>query len=74
MQNITMSVDEKLIEDGRRYAKEHHTSLNALVRDLLARTVRADRSNWSTECIRKMDAANGRSRGRSWKREDLYDV
>jgi len=74
MQNITLSVDETLIEDGRRYAKEHHTSLNALVRDLLARTVREDRSRWSTECLRKMDAANGHSHGRTWKREDIYDV
>lgn len=74
MQNITLSVDEKLVEDGRRYAKEHNTSLNAIVRDILARTVREDRTNWITECIKKMDAANGRSRGRKWKREDLYDV
>lgn len=74
MQNITLSVDEKLVEEGRRYAKVHHTSLNALLRDILARTVREDRTTWSAECILKMDVANGRSRGRKWKREDLYDV
>ena len=74
MQNLTLSVDEKLIEEGRRYAKAHHTSLNALVRDLLAKTVQEDRTHWIAECTNKMDAANGRSRGKKWKREDLYDV
>jgi hypothetical protein len=74
MQNLTLSVDESLLEEGRRYAQAHHTSLNALVRDLLAKTVREDGAQWVAECTRKMDAANGRSRGRKWKREDLYDV
>jgi len=74
MQNLTLSVDEKLIEEGRRYARAHHTSLNALVRNLLAKTVRENRTHWIEECLSKMDAAHGHSRGRKWKREDLYDV
>ncbi len=74
MKNVTLAVDEKLVEKGRRYAREHHTSLNHLIRDLLARTVESPSENWVDECIRKMDAANGHSGGRTWKREDLYDV
>ncbi len=74
MKNLTLSVDEELIEEGRRYARAHHTSLNALLRDLLARTVRENRENWVDECIRKMDSAGGHSGGETWKREDLYDV
>ena len=41
MKNLTLAVDERLIEDGRKYAREHHTSLNALLRELLERVVRA---------------------------------
>jgi len=74
VKNLTLSMDEKLVEEGRRYASSHHTSLNALLRDLLARAVREEKSTWVTECIEKMDAAGGHSGGRKWKREELYDV
>ena len=74
MKNLTLSVDEKLVAEGRRYAQAHNTSLNALIRDLLARTVRESRENWACECFRKMDAANGHSAGGKWTREDLYDA
>jgi len=74
MKNITLSVSEELVEQGRRYAQEHHTTLNALVRDLLAQVVREERADWVVECLTKMDAAKGHSGGKKWKREDLYDV
>ena len=73
MKNVTLAMDEKLVRDGRRYAREHQTSLNQLLRDLLARTVREERHDWTDECLKKMDAAGGRSRGRTWTRQDLYD-
>jgi ribonuclease D len=72
MKNLTLAVDEKLIEEGRKYAYEHHTSLNALLRDLLERTVRERRTDWVADCVREMDAARGGSKGKKWKREDLY--
>ena len=39
MKNVTLALDEKLIEESRHYARAHHTSLNTLSRDLLGRTV-----------------------------------
>jgi len=74
MKNLTLSVSEDLIDQGRRYAQEHHTTLNGLVRDLLTRTVREKQTDWITECQKKMDTADGHSRGKKWKRQDLYDV
>ena len=74
MKNVTLAVDEKLLDEGRRYARQHHTSLNALLRDLLQRTVRETGGTWVDECIAKMDKAGGRSGGKTWKRGDLYDV
>ena len=72
MKNITLSLDDALLEAGRQYAQRHQTTLNALVRDLLARTVLADRQSAIKEMFRLMDAAPGDSRGRRWKRDDLY--
>ena len=74
MKNVTLAIDEKLIEESRHYAHAHHTSLNTLIRDLLGRTVRGEKCDWVDSCFQKIDAANGRSGGRKWKRKDLYDV
>ena len=74
MPNITISIDEKLLKNGREYAKRHHTSMNALIRSLLERTLRVDSSQWIDECFALMDRANVSSKGKRWKREDLYDV
>jgi hypothetical protein len=70
MKNITLAMDEKLIEEGRRYAQEHHTSLNGMIRELLEKVVREDHEKWVEECLRKMDDAGGGSDGRRWKREE----
>ena len=72
MKNITLSLDDEVIEAGRRYAQRHQTTLNALVRELLVKTVVADREGIVDEMFRLMDTYPGRSKGRRWKREDLY--
>jgi hypothetical protein len=72
MKNITLALDDELLEAGRQYAERHQTTLNALVRELLAKTVLADRQSALKEMFRLMDANPGNSRGRRWKREDLY--
>lgn len=74
MKNITLSLDEKILEAGREYAKAHHMSLNALIRKLLAQTVLPAGENWLDEMLGLMDAARGDSHGQKWSREDLYDV
>ena len=72
MKNITLALDEDTLEAGRAYAQRHQTTLNALVRDLLVKTVVADRKAALREMFRLMDAHPGNSRGRRWTREDLY--
>ena len=72
MKNITLSLDDEVLEAGRSYAQRHQTTLNALVRELLVKTVIADRQAAIREMFRLMDAYPGNSRGRKWKREDLY--
>ena len=72
MKNITLAIDEETLAAGRAYADRHQTTLNALVRDLLARTVHSDRTATAEEMFRLMDDAPGRSRGKRWTRDDLH--
>ncbi|MBE3575369.1 MAG: hypothetical protein IMW99_07990 [Firmicutes bacterium] len=74
MRNITISVDDRLLEAGREYARKHNMSLNALIRKLLAQTVLPSSRNWLDECFQMMDRAGVKLGGRTWRREELYDV
>jgi hypothetical protein len=74
MPNITISIDEKLLKSGREYADRHSTSINALIRTLLEQTVQNDSPQWLDECFALMDRAGGHSKGKRWKRGELYDV
>ena len=74
MPNITISFNENLLKEGRKYARDHNISLNGLLRMLLERTVEHSAKDWLDECFQLMEQANGNSRGAQWKREDLYDV
>ena len=74
MKNVTLAVDEKLLEASRDYAQRHHTTLNALIRGLLQREVNVRRrADWLDELFRLADQAHGNSRGWKWNREELYD-
>ena len=73
MKNITLAIDEETLAAGRAYAERHHTTLNALVRELLARTVRVDRVAAVEEMFRLMDSAAGHSRGERWTRDELHE-
>lgn len=74
MKNITLAMDEKTIKLGREYARKHNLTLNSLIRSLLEQTARRTPSHWLEESFALMDEANAKSRGRKWKREDLYRV
>ena len=74
MPNITISMDENLLKSGREYAKKHRTSMNALIRKLLAQNVIPQSKDWLEECFSLMDRAEVNSKDRRWKREELYDV
>ena len=75
MKNITLALDEETIEAGRVYAERHGTTLDGLVRDLLARAVMTDRQAIVAGMFRLMDGHPGHSRGKqgaTWTRDDLY--
>jgi plasmid stability protein len=72
MKNITLALDEATIDAGRVYAARHQTTLNSLVRDLLARVVMTDRQATVAEMFRLMDGYPGHSGGSRWTRDDLH--
>jgi hypothetical protein len=73
VKNITLALDDETLAAGRAYADRHKTTLNALVRDLLVRTVVQDRDATALEMFRLMDAAPGDSKGTRWTRDDLHE-
>lgn len=74
MKNITIALDEKVIEAGRAYAQKHNTSLNGLIRSLLDQAVMPASMHWLDECFELMDQTQADSRGERWKRDELYRV
>jgi hypothetical protein len=73
MRNITLAIDEETLKQGREYAKRRNMSFNALVRDVLKRTVQPTSTNWLEETFRIADEAHGNSEGWKWNREEIYD-
>jgi hypothetical protein len=72
MRKITLSADDWIVEQAREYAREHRTSLNAIIRDMLAKLTRERRSETFDDLFTQMDKAKGNSRGKKWRREELH--
>ena len=73
MPNITMAIDKPLLEKARAYTRSQHTTVNALVRDLLRQTVAPREDEWAENLFRDMDVLNARSGGKRWSRENLHE-
>ncbi|MEX6508317.1 hypothetical protein [Jiella sp. M17.18] len=55
MKNVTLAMDETLLERARALAERRHTTLNAMVRSLLAQEVEQDaRIEWARAGMRKL--------------------
>jgi hypothetical protein len=72
MKNVTLALDEETLDAGRAYAQRHQTTLNTLIRELLVKTVVADRDAAVREMFRLMDTHPGDSRRKGWTRDELY--
>ncbi len=74
MPNVTISINDKLLKQARGYAKDHNSSLNNLIRNMLGKTVNHGSGNNFDECFKIMDKLKINSKGKKWKREELYDI
>ena len=75
MKNITLSVDEKVLATVRRYAAEHDSSVNGMVREYLERIANCE--NRARLARLRIRGLSKRSRARigtiAWKRDELHD-
>lgn len=74
MRNITLSIDDETLLQGREYAHLHKVSFNALVRKLVEQAVRPKRSDWLEATFSLMDNADVSSDNEVWTRDELYRV
>ena len=80
MKNVTLAMDEQLIERARALAERRKTSLNALIRSLLAHEVEQDdRIAWAKAGMKRlMEEARAKAALDDggpyvWNRRDAYD-
>jgi hypothetical protein len=76
MKNITLSVDETVVEQVRVYAAKRKTTVNRLVRDYLQQLARTeDKTGTARDRLLKLvDESPGRmGPGWKWNREDAYE-
>ena len=72
--NVTLSIDEQLVERARRVAAAMGKSLNQVIREhLQAITARGDAGSFASELRQLSAAAGGHSRGRRFTREDAHE-
>lgn len=71
--NVTISIDDELLERARRLARQRGTSLQELIRDQL-RLLAGERSGAEAgrELLDLMEKHGGHSGGRKVRREDAY--
>ena len=75
MKNITLSVDDDVLAAVRRYAAEHDSTVNGLVRDYLTRLARQnDRAATARRRIQELsDRSEGRIGVETWNRDALHE-
>lgn len=75
MANITLSVEDEILAAVRRYAVEHNSSINALVREYLTNIAQHhDRARRARARLRQLSKkSQGQLGNRTWRREDLHD-
>lgn len=75
MANITLSIDQSILNVVRRYAAEQNSSVNALVREYLTKlAAHEDQTSQARLRLRQMSAQSEGQLGRkNWSRDDLHD-
>ena len=78
MKNVTLAIDETLLEQARSLAEKRRTTLNAMVRSLLAHEVeQEDRIAWAREGMRRLIQEkqlkdDGNAPPFKWNRDEIY--
>ena len=75
MANVTLALDDALLQKARVKAVHEHTSVNAVIREFLAGWTRDDDERAAAvERVRAaLDASTYRSGGVTWTRDQLHE-
>jgi plasmid stability protein len=74
MSNLTLVIDDDVLRRARIRALEQGTSVNALVRDYLARVAGdSEAAQGIVEFLAAVQGTGAGSGARSWTRDELYD-
>ena len=75
MANITLKIDDRLLENARHLASQQKTSINAIIRETLERFVSSDQSREAS--LRGLDAfflrCHARVGPKTWTRDELHE-
>lgn len=75
MANLTLAIDDDILKRARIKALEQGTSVNALVREYLAGVAGpSDARQAMAEFLAIVKQAGAGSGGRTWTRDELYDL
>ncbi len=74
MANVTLSIEDDLLAESRKYAQKHNMSLNGLIREFLRRISRKNSHDWQKEFFAMADRCSANSKGKKWSRESIYRV
>ena len=70
--NITLSVDEQIVERARKRAEAQGKSLNQLIRDYLQVLAGGDDPERSVQEFKRL-SGSGRSRGWRFNRDEIHE-
>ncbi len=74
MKNITLSIEDDVLQAGREYARSHNISFNVLVRRLIEQTVVSGTDRWLADTFSLMDTIPVSPGNEKWSRDELYRV
>ena len=72
--NLTLSIDDRLLEEAREVARSMGKSVNQLVREHLEQLTSKDGAERDIEELRRLSQeSEGRSRGWKFDREEIHE-
>ncbi len=72
--NLTLSINDRLLEEAREVARSMGTSVNQIVREHLEQLTSRDEAERDVDELRRLSAqSEGRSRGWKFDREEIHE-
>lgn len=73
VRNVTITLDERSLNEAKKLAASRGQSLNKFVQDLIRRALRPQKEPHDDEFIRLVEELNPNSKGWKWNRGEIYE-